>query len=89
MPGSVKCAFQFADLRTCQRWSNRGSRFCHNHQPPYRMNDDQYDRVHPLARLSTPDDVFNVIRESLNATRQGRMAPAQAFAVDRLANTWL
>lgn len=89
MPDSVKCAFQFADLRTCQRWANRGSRFCHNHQPPYRMSDDQYDRVHPLARLSTPDDVFNVIRESLNATRQGRISPGQAFAVDRLANTWL
>ncbi|HEV8385332.1 MAG TPA: hypothetical protein VGQ11_10720 [Candidatus Acidoferrales bacterium] len=40
-------------------------------------------------RLSTPADLFDVIREALHAARLGRIQPGQAYAVGYLATLWL
>ena len=86
---SSKCAFQSTDGDPCKRWANRGSRFCNNHQPSFPLGFNQWKKVHPLAKLETPNDLFDVIRETLNATRQGRISPKQAYAVGYLAKVWL
>jgi hypothetical protein len=45
--------------------------------------------LHPLLRLTSPEDLFDVVREALNAVRLGRMAPGQAYAVGYLVDAWL
>lgn len=37
--------------------------------------------------VATPADVFDVLRETLNAVRLGRIVPAQAYAVGYVANS--
>jgi hypothetical protein len=85
---SKKCAFQYDDGRDCRCWAQRGSNFCNNHQPETRWHETD-EHLHPLARLATPEDLFDVIRETLNATRHGRIPPGQAYAVGYLAQLWL
>ena len=44
--------------------------------------------LHPLARLTTPEDVFDLVRETLNAARLGRIPPGQAYSVCSLVREW-
>jgi len=44
--------------------------------------------LHPLLRLTTPNDVFDVVRETLNAARLGRIRPSQVYAVGYMAQLW-
>jgi hypothetical protein len=87
---STRCTFESFDGRLCKRWADRGSLFCFNHHPA-RNTANGYDgaTLHPLARLSDPDDIFDVLRETLNAVRLGRIPPAQAYAVAHLAQVLL
>ena len=73
----------------CKRYASAGTRFCSHHQGSYAhlQHDDPVD-IHPLARLTTPEDIFDLLRETLNAARLGRSPPGQAFAVGYLAAEW-
>lgn len=98
---SNKCSYRLTSGRFCRRWANHGQGFCYVHQPDpapqviaganlgvarYQENDVA---VPPLSRLATPRDLFDVVRESINAVRLGRMAPAQAFAISALVSAWV
>ena len=88
---SERCAHQFRAGVFCKRWAETGKRFCHDHSPdrgehPRRIKGDH---LHPLARLSTPEDLFDAVREAINATRLGRITPGQAYAMGYLADVWL
>ena len=83
---NVRCSYESFEGQMCKRWAMRGSHFCYNHQPmqnPAAASDGA--SLHPLARLANPEDVFDVLRETLNAVRLGRIVPAQAYAVGFLA----
>ncbi len=87
---SDRCAYQYRAGVFCKRWAETGKRFCHDHSP----DDDASRRIrgehlHPLARLSTPEDLFDAIRETINATRLSRITPGQAYAIGYLADVWL
>jgi hypothetical protein len=93
---SLKCCFQYDDGTFCKKWAKTGSRFCHNHQPqgasgprPDGHSLEGWPALHPFARLAMPADLFELVRETLNATRMGKVAPAQAHAIVALANVWL
>ena len=87
---SARCSYRRPDGTVCKRWASAGSRFCYRHGPAYNlMNRSEGDQLHPLARLTTPDDIFDVVRETLNVTRQGRISPGQAYAVGYLVDIWL
>lgn len=87
---STRCTFETHEGRLCKRWAVRGSHFCFNHLPA-RDTTKGYDgaSLHPLARLSCPEDIFDVLRETLNAVRLGRIHPAQAYAVSHVAQVLL
>ena len=88
---NIRCVYESpCDGRLCKRWAMRGTNFCFHHQPrpgAHAVHDGA--SLHPLARLTTPEDVFDVLRETLNAARQGRISPGQAYAVGYLAQTLL
>lgn len=91
---SMRCCFRYDDGNYCQAWAMRNSRFCNNHQPrglndPGTYSRDGWPMLHPIARLATPSDLFDLIRETLNAIRMGRITPSQAFAVSSVAGRWL
>ncbi len=85
---SLKCYFRYPDGHYCNCWAKKGSRFCGNHQTPC-FATTSHKRMHPHARLATPDDVMQLVRESLNAVRFGSMTPGQAVAINRLVESWL
>lgn len=85
---NVRCSYESFEGLLCKRWAMRGSHFCHAHQPNPKAIWDGAS-LHPLARLASPEDVFDVLRETLNAARQGRIAPRQAYAVGYLAQILL
>ncbi len=86
---NTKCLHRFTDGTYCKRWAARGARFCAHHNPePVHIRHHDGAELHPLARLTTPEDVFDLIRETLNAARLGRISPTQANSVVRLANLW-
>lgn len=95
---NTRCFFRYDDTY-CKRWAQRGSRFCYNHQPQgeggigYGQGSghsaEGWPQLHPHARLATPSDVFDLVRETLNATRLGTVTPGQAAAVSSLAALWL
>jgi len=96
---NTKCFFRFDDGNYCKRWAQKGSRFCYNHQPqglsgpgygPGNGNcPGGWPMLHPQARLATPMDLFDMVRESLNALRMGSMSPAQAAGITSLSALWL
>lgn len=94
---SNKCSFRLADGRFCKRWALRGQGFCVVHQPDPPKDQhgcsERYPEhdvsVPPLARLATPRDLFDVVRESINAVRLGRMSPGQAYAISALVSAWI
>ncbi|MCI0541222.1 MAG: hypothetical protein L0Z50_38970 [Verrucomicrobiales bacterium] len=86
---SLKCYFRYPDGHYCNCWAKKGSRFCGNHHAPSFATTSRDKRMHPHARLATPDDVMQLVRESLNAVRFGSMTPGQAVAINRLVESWL
>ncbi|MGH9814801.1 MAG: hypothetical protein ACRD6I_01855 [Candidatus Acidiferrales bacterium] len=86
---SLKCYFRYPDGHYCNCWAKKRSQFCGNHQAPSFATTSRDKRMHPHARLATPDDVLQLVRESLNAVRFGSMTPAQAVAINRLVESWL
>lgn len=96
---NTKCFFRYDDGYYCKRWAQRGSRFCHAHQPqglsgpghgPGNGNcPGGWPMLHPFARLATPNDLFDLVRESLSALRMGSMTPAQAAGICSLSAMWL
>jgi hypothetical protein len=81
-----RCAHRHADGEHCGRWPSPGSRFCYLHRA---ANGAASQPGQALARLATPADLFDVIRETLHAVRFGRIQPGQAYAVGYLAHLWL
>ena len=86
-----RCVYRYPAGHFCKRWVETGKRFCHDHDPD---RDDlpkrtKADHLHPLLRLSTPEDLFDAVREAINAARLGRISPGQAYAMGYLADVWL
>ncbi len=89
MSTSAICAHRHPDGSFCKRWASKDSRFCYRHQPKQWQDPKKHDAVHPLARLTTVADVFNVVRETLNAVRLGQISPGQAYATGYMVDRWL
>lgn len=86
----LPCAFRSADGHACKRWACIGSSFCFNHRPnPQQMDRERWQDVHPLARVADFHDVFHIVRETLNAVRQGRIPPQQAYATGYMVRVWM
>ncbi|MCL4522364.1 MAG: hypothetical protein M1453_04905 [Acidobacteria bacterium] len=83
---SQRCAHEHAPGKFCARWPSPGSRYCYLHRAAH---NPEADPGLALARLSSPADLFDVIREALHAVRFGRIHPGQAYAVAYLAQMWL
>jgi hypothetical protein len=81
-----RCAHERALGKFCARWPSPGSRFCYLHRAAHGSASEPGQA---LARLATPADLFDVIREALHAVRFGRIQPGQAYAVAYLAQIWL
>jgi hypothetical protein len=68
--------------KPCSRWPQEHSRFCYHHTAREDATTPaQAEDLHPLLRLTTPGDLFDVVRETLNAARLGRIRPSQVYAV--------
>lgn len=89
---SMKCLFRNDDGSYCKRWAQKNSNFCHAHRLP-NFNSPESARpwpgLHPFTRLATPTDLFDLLRESLNAARMGTMPPGQASSIATLSYAWL
>lgn len=84
-----KCMYRLSSGSFCKRWASAGSKFCHHHEGSIAyFQESKADELHPLARLTTPEDIFDMLREALNATRLGRMSSGQAHAIGHLAAEW-
>lgn len=88
---ALKCLFRYDDGSYCKRWAQKESRFCYNHQPqgldgPY---GNDWPVLHPFVRLAELTDLFDLVRETLNALRMGTMPPAQGAAIISGCNFWL
>lgn len=88
---SSKCFFRYDNGSYCKRWAQKESRFCYNHRPqgldgPFGAD---WPSLHPFTRLGTLGDLFDFIRETLNALRMGTMPPAQGAAIISASNFWL
>lgn len=97
---ALNCYFQYENGRFCKKFAMTGSRFCNNHQPPPALDPAAIPRrdapgspvasqVHPHLRLASPSDLFDLVRETLHATRTGALTPSQAFAISSLCTVWL
>jgi len=90
MSTSALCAHRHPDGSFCKRWASKDSRLCYRHQPKDEYADEnKHDAVHPLARLATLADIFDVVRETLNAVRLGQISPGQAYATGYMVDHWL
>ena len=84
-----KCLHRLSSGSFCQRWAAEGSQFCSHHVGSRaHLQHEEAMHLHPLARLTTPEDVFDLLRETLNAARLGRITPGQAYAVGYLVSRW-
>jgi hypothetical protein len=81
-----RCAHEHAPGKFCARWPSPASRFCYLHRAAH---GSAAEPGQALARLSSPADLFDVIREALHPVRFGRIQPGQAYAVAYLAQMWL
>ncbi len=65
------------------------NKYCYHHAPSVEATEpSDGEGLHPLLRLTTPDDVFDVVRETLNAARLGRIRPSQVYAVGYMVQQW-
>lgn len=84
-----KCMYRLSSGSFCKRWASASSQFCHHHEGSTAyFQQSESGELHPLARLTTPEDIFDMLREALNATRLGRMSSGQAHAIGHLAAEW-
>ena len=87
------CYHRFPSGRFCKCPAENGSRFCHSHahdaERQRQLDARPLDTTHPLSRLASRHDVFDVVREAINATRLGSLTPSQAYAIGYLADVWL
>lgn len=92
VPMSVRCTFRLDNGKFCRRWARKGSPVCAHHTPaksaPQTDSDDAEENLSPLDRLNTHDDLFDVVRESLNAIRLGRLSPGRAYATGYFIDLW-
>ena len=88
---SVRCTFRLDNGKFCHRWARKGAPFCSHHTPvsPPADSGDSEENLSPLDRLNTHDDLFDVVRESLNAIRTGRLSPGRAYATGYFIDLWL
>jgi hypothetical protein len=84
-----RCAYVHPNGKPCRRWPMEDHKYCYHHAPSVDATQpDTADELHPLLRLTTPGDVFDVVRETLNAARLGRIKPSQVYAVGYMAQLW-
>ncbi|MBI3664076.1 MAG: hypothetical protein HY234_13625 [Acidobacteria bacterium] len=88
---SVRCTFRLDNGKFCHRWARKGAPFCSHHTPasPPAESGDSEENLSPLDRLNTHDDLFDVVRESLNAIRLGRLSPGRAYATGYFIDLWM
>ncbi len=88
---SVRCTFRLDNGKFCRRWARKGSPFCAHHTPaePSAESSDSEENLSPLDCLNTHDDLFDVVRESLNAIRTGRLSPGRAYATGYFIDLWM
>jgi hypothetical protein len=88
---SVRCTFRLDNGKFCRRWARKGSPVCAHHTPasPPAESRDSEENLSPLDRLNTHDDLFDVVRESLNAIRLGRLSPGRAYATGYFIDLWM
>jgi hypothetical protein len=88
---SQRCNQRHPNGSFCKRWASKGSPFCYRHQPPPEKPGQREDEenLSPLDRLNTHDDLFDVVRESLNAIRLGRLSPGRAYATGYFIDLWM
>lgn len=85
-----RCFYRHPNGAPCRRWASRDSEFCFYHQPDHSQQErHEAEHLHPLMRLASPEDIFDVVRETLNAVRLGRIRPGRAYAVGYLVDVWL
>ena len=85
-----RCAYVHPNGKPCRRWPQEDSKFCYHHTSRADAVEPSYgEDLHPLLRLTTYEDVFDVVRESLNAARLGRIRPSQVYAVGYMIQLWL
>ena len=85
-----RCSFIYSDGKPCGRWARPRTKFCYHHQSECAQQlRDPANSLHPLLRLASPEDLFDVVREGLNAVRLGRIAPGQAYALGYMVDVWL
>lgn len=91
VPMSDRCSFRLNSGKFCRRWSVKGALHCHHHAPaaPRPEPEDAEENLSPLDRLNTHDDLFDVVRESLNAIRTGRLSPGRAYATGYFIDLWM
>ena len=87
------CYHRFPSGRFCKRWAVEGTRFCHAHAQDNerlkKLMTRPMDTISSLSRLASRHDVFDVVREAINAARLGALTPGQAYAIGYLAEVWL
>jgi hypothetical protein len=88
---SVRCTFRLDNGKFCRRWARKGSPVCAHHTPasPPVESGDSEENLSPLDRLNTHDDLFDVVRESLNAIRLGRLSRGRAYATGYFIDLWM
>lgn len=89
---SVRCTFRLDSGKFCHRWARKGTPLCAHHtpaQPAPQPEPDDDANLSPLDRLTTHDDVFDVVRETLNAIRLGHVSPGRAYATGYFIDLWL
>ena len=88
---NFKCYHRYPAGHFCRRWAEDSKRFCaaHAHLHPAPSEGQKPDISHPLSNLWEPPDLFDVVREAINATRLGHITPGQAYAIGYLADVWM
>ena len=84
-----RCFYIHPNGKHCRRWPQEDSNYCYHHTARADAFDlTEGEDLHPLLRLTTPDDAFDVVRETLNAARLGRIRPSQVYAVGYMLQHW-
>ncbi|GEM_PF-3178174 len=91
---AAQCSYIRPGGQRCRRYVKDGLACCPVHQPqPDLISLGASDlanasAIHPLARLASLRDAFDVLRESIQAVRLGKITPGQAWAMALLLDRW-